>query len=408
MIEPGYASAVPAGDQAALAVEERLVAVAGKFDPVIRERVAKLLMAAAEAIHRLCDLDLVRHESDAEGGDTHSLAVWEELAPVMLETVQSVNALVDTAAQAFPPPPEKDPVDGLDDAFGPGSGMEPPEPEEQSEEQEIASLVQAVSMGLKRDVQRLGERLRNPTVMAEPWNLISDLLEFRGRLRSGIGELIFEVANRVDEGDRSQVVPGYADDLEAALLVRSASTNLSFLFRGHTRRVGGAEGERVKAALGDALKDLTAFSRTRALAALRTADKRIFLETRQALARLWREAPGQTRDIKLAAENMARFLDSLSVISRRENLRLHDRARLAATGRLLEGAQEALGGGDQARARAQVVALVQSAWALYGRDPQLDTYLRSQRHFPVEWLADAEVEAEAERMATLLSSISMP
>jgi hypothetical protein len=396
----------PIEGQAAQEVEQRLRGIAGRFAGDLRARVAGLLMAAAQAILQLTDLDLVRHEGGDDG--SHSLAVWEELAPVMGETVASVNAMIATAQEAFPPPPESDALDNLDDAFGPDSGDSaaeaPAVPE--TEEQEIASLVAAVSSGLRRDVARLGERLRNPTVVADPWNLVSDLLEFRGRLRAGIGELIFQVASRVDEAERSAVIPGYAIELASALLVRQASTNLAFLFRGHAKRIANSTDERIAGATSDALKDLHAFSRTRALQALRTSDKRIFLETRMQLVALLKEKPLPVGELKRAAENLARFLDSLSVISRRENLRLHDRAELAAAGRKLEQAQATAA--EPERARTQLVAAVRSAAALYGRDAQLDAYLRAQRHFSVEWLLDSELEAESQRFGALLAGIAQP
>ncbi|MGE5049074.1 MAG: hypothetical protein ACM3PC_10920, partial [Deltaproteobacteria bacterium] len=66
---PGPGQAVlPQEDQAALAVEGRLLGVAQQFDGAIRERVTRLLFAAAEAILKLADLDLVRHEADEEQG----------------------------------------------------------------------------------------------------------------------------------------------------------------------------------------------------------------------------------------------------------------------------------------------------------------------------------------------------
>ena len=404
-VSEGPSQTLPLEDQANRAVEERLRLVAADFEPHLRKRVTMLLMAAAEAIFKLADLDLVRHESDAEERSSHSLAVWEELAPVMADTVNSSNALLLTAQTAFPPKAHAEQEDDLDAAFGPSGGDEAPDQGEQSLEEQIASLVDAVSSGMRRDVTRLGERLRNPTVMADPWNLISDLLEFRGRLRAGIGELIYQVCLMSNENvERAHVVPGYATDLEAAVLLRAASTNLSFLFRGHARRISGSSEDRIGAALADALKDLSSFSRTRALQALRTADKRIFLETRDTLSLLVKTG-GPAGQMKSGAENMARFLDSLSVISRRENLRLHDRARLAGSGRLLESAQEALGGGDLSRARLHLVEVVRWTWALYGRDPQVDAYLRAQRHFPVDWLADPEVEGEVERVMGLLAGI---
>src|SRR4051812_8124916 len=315
-------------DKADMAVENRLLEVAARFDDDLRERVTRLLLMSAEAIIKLADLDLVRHEADEEQGG-HTLALWEELAPVMAMTVGHVNDLIAQASDQFPPPPESDPIDNLDDAFGPSSTTEYVDEAPVSTDTEIAKLVSAVCGGMRRDVAHLGERLRNPQVVSDPWMLISDLLEFRGRVRAGLGELIYQVATFVAEVDRQDVVPGYAGDLESGLIVRQATSNLAFLFRGHTKRIGAANDERILGALQDALKDLHAFSRTRALPALRTSDKRIFLETRATLYRLVKTTPPRSRDIKNAVENLARFLDSMSVVSRRENLRLHDRAQLA-------------------------------------------------------------------------------
>jgi hypothetical protein len=214
------------------------------------------------------------------------------------------------------------------------------------------------------------------------------------------------VAARVDELTRADIVPGYAQDLAQAVLVRQAATNLAFLFRGHAKRIAQSGDDRVAAALQDALRDVHAFCRTRALQGLRTPDKRIFLEARAQMHLLGREKPSRPREIKQAAENMARFLESLSVISRRENLRLHDREQLAAAGRALESARQRLA--QPARARPALVEAVRAASALYGRDAQLDAYLRAQRHFPADWMADPELPGEIERLSAVLAAVSPP
>lgn len=392
-------------DKAEVAVESRLLELGQRFEPALRERVGRLLLALSEAILKLADLDLVRHEADEEQGG-HTLALWEELAPVMGSTVAHVNDLVASATAEFPPPPEKGDVDNLDDAFGPGASDESVDEGPQSTELEIATLVAGVCSGMRRDVAHLGERLRNPQVVGDPWMLISDLLEFRGRVRAGMGELIYQVCSFVAEVDRQDVVPGYLTDLESGLIVRQATSNLAFLFRGHTKRIGAATDDRIIAALQDALKDLHAYSRTRALPALRTSDKRIFLESRATLYRLVKVSPPRAREIKNGVENLARFLDSMSVVSRRENLRLHDRAQLANAGRHLEAAQFNLSLPDVARA--EMVDAVHAASALYGRDVQLDAYLRAQRHFPAAWLHDPEIAIEVERFGALLAGIASP
>src|SRR3954463_8027360 len=107
-----------ADDEAAREVEGRILQVAARFEGELRERVTRLLLTAAEAILKLADLDLVRHESNEEQGG-HTLALWEELAPVMGSTVQHVNELIEGASEQFPPPPESDLEDDLENAFGP-------------------------------------------------------------------------------------------------------------------------------------------------------------------------------------------------------------------------------------------------------------------------------------------------
>src|SRR5216684_1518354 len=367
----------------ALPITRRLSGVAERFEEGLRPRVGKLLQAAKEATRQLAEVDLVRFEADAEEG-AHSLALWEEVAPVMGQTVESVNRLIAVANEVFPPPDQPDAPDNLDEAFGPSGGERLAEVE----------VVESQEQGIAR------------TVVAVPWNLIADLLEFRGRLRAGIGEMIFDVAARVDELTRADIVPGYAEDLVQAALLRQAATNLAFLFRGHAKRISQLPDERIPAALHDALRDVHGFSRTRALQALRTPDKRLFLDARAQMHQLGREKPARPRQIQESVENMARFLESLSVISRRENLRLHDREQLAAAGRALETARQR--SVLPARARIALIEAVRAASALYGRDAQLDAYLRTQRHFPTDWLADPEIPGEVERLASLLAAVSPP
>jgi hypothetical protein len=364
-----------------------------------------LLLAAAEAIVKLGEVDFVRYEADEEQGG-HTLALWEEMAPVTGSTVQHVNEVVAGATAQFPPPPETSSEDDLDAAFGPGSDARAASDQPRSTEDDIAALVAAVCSGMRRDVTRLGDRLRNPTVMSDPWMLIQDLLEFRGRVRAALGELIYQVCSFVSEVERKEVVPGYVTELEGSLLVRQATNNLAFLFRGHAKRVATAGDNRILAVLQDALRDVHSFSRTRALPALRTSDKRIFLETRATLYRLAKGAPPATREIRQAVENLARFLDSMAVVSRRENLRLHDRAQLARAGRHLEAAQFNLGMLEVARR--ELADAVKAASALYGRDAQLDAYVRGQRHFPADWLHEEELALEMARLGEVLAGVAAP
>jgi len=392
---PGAPEEVPkAAEAAALAVEQRMVEVVQGFDEALRGRVTLLLLLASEAIVKLADLDLVRYEADEEQGG-HSLALWEELAPVMSTTVQHVNDVIDGVSAQFPAAPGGGGEGDLED------GDEP-----RSVEEQIAILVATVCSGMRGDVTRLGDRLRNPTVMSEPWMLIQDLLEFRGRVRAAIGELIYQVCSFVAEVERGDVVPGYLAEMENSLLIRQATSNLAFLFRGHAKRIASASEERIPAALQDALKDVHAFSRTRAMRYLRTSDKRIFLESRAALYKLSKASPMPVLEVRQAVENIARFLDSMSVVSRRESLRLFDRAQLARAGRHIEAAEVGLATPEVARK--ELLESLKAASALYGRDAQLDAYLRAQRHFPADWLLDAELSLEVARLRSVLAGVAPP
>jgi hypothetical protein len=79
---------------------------------------------------------------------------------------------------------------------------------------------------------------------------------------------------------------------------------------------------------------------------------------------------------------------------------------LANAGRHLEAAQFNLGTPDVARQ--ELVDAVHAASRIYGRDVQLDAYLRAQRHFPVDWLHDPEIAIEIERFGALLAGIAPP
>src|SRR3954451_21515512 len=91
---------LPPEDVLARDVEERLRDLAGRFPPAVRERVNRLLFGAAQAILQLADIDLIRFEERPSGGSA-TLAVWDEAAPVMSETVASVNRPLAVAEEVF-------------------------------------------------------------------------------------------------------------------------------------------------------------------------------------------------------------------------------------------------------------------------------------------------------------------
>src|SRR5207253_7788284 len=130
-------------------------------------------------------------------------------------TVKQVNEVIAGATTQFPPPAEDESLDDLDAAFAPSASAQAKEEgAPKSTAEGIASLVAAVCSGMRRDVTRLGDRLRNPTVMGDPWMLIQDLLEFRGRVRLALGELIYQVCSFIAVVDPESVVPRHLGELD--------------------------------------------------------------------------------------------------------------------------------------------------------------------------------------------------
>jgi len=105
----------------------------------------------------------------------------------MGQTVESVNRLIAVARRRLPcARTQPDASTNLDEAFGPSGGNPLGGGGSGTAGAGIARTVFAVCGVLRQDVARLGERLRNPTVVARPRNLIADLLDSRAGLRAGI------------------------------------------------------------------------------------------------------------------------------------------------------------------------------------------------------------------------------
>ncbi|MGZ3457161.1 MAG: hypothetical protein ACXU86_01525, partial [Archangium sp.] len=69
-------------------------------DRSFAERLRKVYGAAGQAIARLSDLDLLKYETAHVDGSP-DLSLWEEMAPVIRDTVVDVNALLNVIREQF-------------------------------------------------------------------------------------------------------------------------------------------------------------------------------------------------------------------------------------------------------------------------------------------------------------------
>ena len=137
-----------------------------------------------------------------------------------------MTSLLNTIQEQFPAPDEDEAADDLDMAFGPSEGKSSSDgnsamPTTLAERQKAAEKgIQSIAKSLKYEVKRFGARVRNPSVVADRWNLLIDLQEFRGKCRAAIGELVHSSVNAFVEVGRPVVVPEYAADLAEGLAAR--------------------------------------------------------------------------------------------------------------------------------------------------------------------------------------------
>lgn len=309
--------------------------------------------AAARTIAAMGELDLIQYEEpDVEG--SADLSMWEQVAPLIGSTISEVNTLCAQVEASFP------------------AGELLTEPRQLN----VDAAAQAAHAELKTEVMNFGMRVRDPSVVGDRWNLITELQIFRFRFRDRIGKMVWEMAAAFGDCKRREVEPGYDEALGSTLVVRSMTADLRRLMRARIHKVGEAQPSEMLSQAQQIEKELNAFGRTAAWRALRAQDKRGILEFRHKLrALLATPAPTKLELLELL-EPFVEFVDAFAGISQREILVQHDQEVLASVGVSLERAMNT--DGADARLGAFKEAL-DAAQTLYGRSVDFDGFLRAQR-----------------------------
>lgn len=345
-------------------------------DQAFAVRLGRVLEAGARAIDKLGDLELIKYE-DAPIDASADLSLWEELAPVVGSTIADVNALLAELAIQFPP------------------GELSIDPRQSS----VDEVLQRGATDLKGEVSSFGMRVRDPSVVSDRWNLISELQSFRYQFRERIGALVFEVAQQIGDCRRREVDPGYDEELAATLVVRSTTSDLRRLMRARIHKVSEAQPEDVEWNAQQIEKELNAFGRTAAWRALRAQDKKVILEFRTRLKELVKPGMGKV-DLLLLLEPFVDFCDNFEAINRRELLIQHDQEVLATMGVTLERAVNAPSDPESFTAFTEALGLAQS---MYGRNGEFDTYLRKLRKTPV---TPVTVRGEVEQFLIMMANVT--
>lgn len=327
--------------------------LAAEPDQDFAARLRMVCDGAARTIGALGDFDLVQYEA-AEGEESADLSTWEQVAPVIASTISDVNTLGAQVEASFPPGALV--MDG--------------------KQLEVERVVTAAAKELKTDVMHFGMRVRDPQVVGDRWNLITELQVFRARFRDRIGRMVFEAASCLGDCKRREVEPGYEANLGSTLVVRSMGADLRRKLHARILRVTeSAPGEMVDQAQ-QIERELDTFARTAAWRTLRAQDKRGILEFRARLRALVAQGVPAKVEVLGVLEPFVEFIDTFAEISRRELLVEHDQEALASIGLILERAMTV--DGYEAKVAAFKEAL-QVGQTLYGKSPDFDGFLRAHR-----------------------------
>jgi hypothetical protein len=360
-------------------------------------RLRQLCHGAAHALARLTDLDLLQYESPVTA-DSLDLSTWEEMAPVVAGTLRDVNAFIDLVRTQLAAQPVSR-GDGL------ASLVEDAVLDDAARARLEEVLKQAASQ-LFEQVQALGARVRDPSVVADRWNLLAEVQASRTRFREHIGTLVFDLVVPFADVERAEVVPGHAEEVAGAVAVRAAVADLRRVLEARATRLQQASAEDVQWHAQHLEQEMDAFGRTAPYRSLRAQDKRRLIEYRHEVRSMASVALPSKAEVGEVCHRVLELVRGLAVVNQRGLLRRHDHEVWARSGVKLEQAETLLGT-DRRSAAVALAEAVEIAAGLYGRSEPLDDFLRRSRKQSLA-LVDAEsVGRVIEEFRGLIAGLSL-
>jgi hypothetical protein len=370
-------------------------------DPEMRRGLTRLTAEAADVITEVHALDVLARELPRTSAEEHQRieAAW----PIARDCVAAADRLLAAVKETFPEPaeaaePDFDAAFGEPDpAGGAGAGAKAP-----AKPADTGGGVRAIAWAIAHEIDRMRPVLAGPVPAEDPsWRELIELQEFRGKLRNGVSELVYEAYRLHAPVTREEVIPGYRDRLDAAIDLRRAIAALGRRVLPISLRVKGAGRLDLGAAITGLAQVVGAFCASASFHELRLADRRIVAAFRKRIAHLF-EAPtlGPAREV---AEDLARFIEGLTAISKREMLVLHDSEAVRICRGYLDSARGPVASAH--RAEAEFFLALRIAHRLEGMDTDLDSYLLYAEgwagHRPPEG-----VQAAATELAGLVDAVA--
>jgi hypothetical protein len=248
--------------------------------------------------------------------------------------------------------------------------------------------------------------MRNPAVMSDRWTLLTEIQRIRSTFREQISDLVFTSISTFVDVARKEVVPGYEDEVKAAMTVRAIVADLARIIGARLVKVRDAEAEDVQWNAQQLQGELDVFGRTAAYRGLRAQDKRRIIEMRGRVGRVASLQAPSKAELLQTVEELDELVRGLSAVNQRQVLIINDREVWAACGVRLERAMGMLASDSASAARllAEAAAIAQS---LYGREPNMDIFLRKARKVPLASLTGPDLRATLDNFQGLLATLGI-
>ncbi len=399
-------------------------------DPSIRTLASGLVQHALEALGDLSRLDESLYERFMEGGGR----VADDAAPEALlrrlgtMTFRGARGLIAFVTRLRPKETaEEDPSSNeFDFDFGEGGGSpsgmmaaaapdldfglddienaldnidEHTKVDEETRWKELLEKISSIEYGLRSQVGELDARLDNAFAQRQVAQALESLDDTRTSVSEGIFALLAHVYEAfLPEVDPTTVAPGHLTSLQRALLVRRGLTDLTRAVQPLNEQLQSDKSStrRKEAALAGIREAVSAFVNGDVFKSMRPAD-------RWELTKFNREQSTFTgAALNFSAEGLAKYLESLGSVSRREVLITHDQRALEELRETLAAARP-LSEINMRVAAGMVKKALVLADALYGRAAHNDELIIAIREATPPLTNATEVTAMLDMLDMLLS-----
>lgn len=265
---------------------------------------------------------------------------------------------------------------------------------------ELLEQISSIDYGLRSQLRELDERMEHALTSRQVAQALEALDDTRSSTSEGIFALLSSVyAAFLPEVDATSVAPGHLTSLQRALLVRRGLTDLNRAVspRNDALQSDRSSPEKKAQALAALREAMTAFVKGEVFRAMRPADRWELTKFERSLR--------EEKSVSLISEGLAKYLESLGSINRREVLIQHDEKQMEELRESLSAARPLLEINTRVAADLVRRALAASL-SMYGRNPSNDDLIVALRDASPALENASEIEGTLDTLELLIAEES--